>query len=66
MARFIVTYSRKYVVDDKKEDHAVGMADQELTDDIRKALLGNITGRIVDIFNIKVEKVKKNGVLKQK
>ena len=65
MPKYKITYYREYEVEDN-EIHAVGIADQKFTDDIRETLLELGRSRIVDLFNFKTEKMKKNGVLKEK
>ena len=65
MPKYKITYYREYEVEDN-EIHAVGIADQKFTDDIRETLLEQGRSRIVDLFNFKTEKMKKNGVLKEK
>ena len=65
MPKYKVTYYREYEVVDN-ERHAVGIADQKFTDDIRETLFEQGRSRITDLFNFKMEIIKKNGEIKGK
>ena len=67
MPKYEVTYYRKYQTEtDCGEKEAIGITDQEFSDDIRKTLFERGGSRITDLFNFNVEKLKKNGELKRK
>ena len=58
MPRYEITYYRKYEVKEDCEKHALGITDQEFTDDVRKVLqeLGN--NKIVHLFKFNIEIIK--------
>ncbi len=58
MPRYEITYYRKYEVKEDCENHALGITDQEFTDDVRKVLqeLGN--NKIVHLFKFNIEIIK--------
>jgi len=66
MPSYRVTYYREYEAKEDCEHHALGITDQEFTDDIRKVLqkLGN--NKIIHLFKFNIEIIKKNGETKRK
>ena len=58
MPRIQVTYFRQYEVEADNENDAVGITDQNFTDDIRKAFIKEGTGKISYLFKFNVEKIK--------
>jgi len=65
MPRYRVIYYREYEAKEDCENDALGITDQEFTNDVRKVLqrLGN--NKIVHLFKFKIEIIKKNGETKR-
>jgi len=66
MPRYKVTYYREYETEVDDENDALGITDQEFTNDIRKVIseLGN--NKIIHFFKFSIERIKKNGEIKRK
>ena len=58
MSKYSVTYYRQYEVKDNDKNDALGIADQDFANDIRKTLFEQGGSRITDLFKFKVEKIK--------
>jgi len=66
MPKFQVIYYREYETKQDCENDALGITDQEFTDDIRKVLQELGKNKIVHLFKFKIEIIKKNGEIKRK
>ena len=60
MPKYRITYYRQYDVKEDTENDAIGIADQEFTNDIRKTLSELENNKIIHLFKLKIEKIKKN------
>ena len=58
MSKFQVTYYRQYEVETHTKNDALGITDQNFTNDIREALDKEGTGKISFLFKFNVEKIK--------
>lgn len=58
MPKFQVTYYRQYEIETRTSGDAVGITDQTFTDDIRKTLSKEGTGKINYLFKFDVIKIK--------
>jgi len=59
MPRYRVTYFKQYKVETDNENDAVGITDQNFTEDIRELASSQGNGKIHQIFNFNVQKIKK-------
>ena len=66
MSKYRITYYREYEIKEDCENHALGITDQEFTEDIRKVILELGNNKIVHLFKFKIEIIKKNGEIKKK
>jgi len=67
MPKYRITYSKSYKIEtDSGENDAIGIADQEFTDDIREMLSESGSNKIMHLFKFKVEKIEKNGEIEKK
>jgi len=66
MPRYKVTYIKEYEVNADSRNDALGISDQGFTNDIREMLSEGGKNKISYLFNFKIEKIEKKGILKRK